>query len=287
MPLLTKKEFAQLIGIQEKHLPVYYEPPRNKFAYVDTAKGKEARIDTDVAINASFVYERAVKLAKEGKEILINGIPVIPLGKTELPPQIESVKPKKVQTPAKAPKAIVLPPIEAKQPYFQQTPAPTPDFDVNESAIRQKKTMQVEIPTQTLGTTVNLQINNKNENNANFFELDLEKKQKDIDIATEVIIEKKLKNAHRSGETILTDIALTIINEGFRSLALKFRDGMERELKINSAMSGWGVDEVSKRRKDITDSVNKAYEDGLKEAKDKIINNINENATKRGVGERA
>jgi len=54
MAIINKKKFCELIGCEEKALPVYYS--RGKFIYVNGIhKGKNACIDTMEPINAAFI----------------------------------------------------------------------------------------------------------------------------------------------------------------------------------------------------------------------------------------
>lgn len=281
MPLLTKKEFATAIGIKEKHLPTYYEPPRNKFVYVGGGVGKNARIDTDNEINATFILERARKLAKEGKEVIIDGVPVIQLGSTDKPLEALAVKPENVK----------LPPKEAKQPYITTPAIPIPDFNENEPvtvAQAQEQSKLVQIPAGNMGTTtLNVQINNKNEQNANFFQLDQQLKIAQIEKTEHEVIEKKLKIEKMSGQVVPTAAVVPLFSAQNTELMTAMRYALEDYVREIGTLAGLTNEQITEYRAKVIGVVNTAGDVALNTGMQKIDLIIAQYSTTRAVGEKA
>ena len=97
MPLITKKEYGDIIGVDVSDFSIYYK--RGKIVY-DTSQGKPL-IDTSNIINADFIHERCKKLNKanpyELNEFVVS----------ENKPKVKEIQ--KVELPSRKSAAEIIP----------------------------------------------------------------------------------------------------------------------------------------------------------------------------------
>jgi hypothetical protein len=271
--ILSKKEFAVLIGVAEKNLPVYYSEDRRKFAYVAESTGPNACIECSEPINAAFIRQRIGNMVKKRHDVnwelverigFVDLLPssskvaeVVPVENTEF--KIEPSKPKGVSA-RYTPEIVEIKPDPPTLPVQQQV------------------------------TQVNVAISNKNENNINDFEINTRIKLLEEEKIKEEIIEKRVKNGKSTRELVPMAAVTPFVVASNKAWVDALKNNFDA-LLVNwqDAIKDIGIlppETVANMRKKLIDTVNKIADEQesiLTTEIDKIARTF---AEKKEVGEK-
>lgn len=214
MPIVTRKEFAELCLDDEKKLNVYIS--RRK---VSPIAGNKKLIDTDDPVNAAFISDRIT-----ANSVKISGIKPV---KAEKPVKVKAEKPvkepkkakvvaekpvvKSQSKPIKEPKIVVKPPKEAKVPIVKVQSQP------KVAAI--PKSIRVMQEAQTL-------VNHKR------VELDTQLKVKQLQNAELQIELKQLALNKAAGKLLDVDLVKGVLTRHANSIFKSFEKGCENIASI-------------------------------------------------------
>ena len=257
MNLITKNDFCLLIGIQAKHLPVYYD--RKKFVY-DLSTSKQM-IDTENPINAVFIKQLCLKKKgkKPAKEKPVKEKP-IPKPKPKPVPEIKPIPKEEIDKIIT--KRTPLPEIKKK---YVVAPLPVP------AKIDKEKTKEISDQ------------NKKVEKN---FDIEIQLKQQKLIKEKEELRKLKLQTDKLAGNAVPVALVTPLILQQKQSFVTCMKSNLEALLTEFGKIKEFSVAEISFMRGKIIDVVNKTSSESTQLAISSIDSIIEEFILKKGVGER-
>ena len=252
MPLITKKEYGDIIGVDVSDFSIYYK--RGKIVY-DTSEGKPL-IDTANIINADFIHERCKKLNKANpyelnQFVVRDKLPKVK--KNNSTKTISKVKEiQKVELPSRKSAAEIIPSRKDKISNLV-----TPIYNNPEKIIAQ------------------------NEESKKAFETKRELQLIELEIAKKELEKRTIDVAKKEGELIPLDIVSQLVLIHSRSIVISFRAALERTIDIIGSRYKISNNEAVKMRKDIIEIINNATISASKETKSNISNLLKEFTDKK------
>lgn len=124
------------------------------------------------------------------------------------------------------------------------------------------------------------------EDGKGLYALEKEKKALDIEKTTEEIALLQIKKEKQQGIVIPTDLVKIVFTQHSKSIVSSFHSAADTFLMQIAKKKGINRNEMAEFREELTNIINVAVEDSIKESKKQIKNIISEYSEKKGVGEK-
>ena len=246
MSLFTKKQFAEFLGIENKHISVYHK--RNKIEY-DYSTDKEM-IDTENETNKALIEQIQAKKGENVAKVV-----------KKLQKQTETVQ-KNVENTLKMPNPSTILP---KIPSFQ------PKIDLNNAnsnkEVSEKHSEEDNNDTPTLtNSTKKLKY------------LDTIKRTKEIE-KLQIEIQKK------KGEVVPVELIKPVILQHNQSILTEFKNAGDEILRIMSKKYSFSVEDLAYCKGEFVKTINNSMSKAILATTKSIDSIIQSHIEKKGVGE--
>ena len=246
MPLFTKKQFAEYLGIENKHISVYHN--RNKIEY-DYSTDKEL-IDTENETNKALIEQIQAKKGENTPKIV------------KKQSKEQKIVPKNVENTLKIPNPTTILP---KIPSFQ------PKIELNNTnsnkEVSEKHSEEENNDTPTLtNSTKKLKY------------LDTIKRTKEIE-KLQIEIQKK------KGEVVPVELIKPVILQHNQSILTEFKNAGDEILRIMSKKYSFSVDDLAFCKGEFVKTINNSMGKAIYATTKSIDSIIQNHIEKKGVGE--
>lgn len=246
MSLFTKKQFAEFLGIENKHISVYHK--RNKIEY-DYSTDKEM-IDTENETNKALIEQIQAKKGENVAKVV-----------KKLQKQTETVQ-KNVENTLKMPNPSTILP---KIPSFQ------PKIDLNNAnsnkEVSEKHSEEDNNDTPTLtNSTKKLKY------------LDTIKRTKEIE-KLQIEIQKK------KGEVVPVELIKPVILQHNQSILTEFKNAGDEILRIMSKKYSFSIEDLAFCKGEFVKTINNSMSKAIYATTKSIDSIIQNHIEKKGVGE--
>lgn len=246
MSLFTKKQFAEFLGIENKHISVYHK--RNKIEY-DYSTDKEM-IDTENETNKALIEQIQAKKGENVAKVV-----------KKLQKQTETVQ-KNVENTLKMPNPSTILP---KIPSFQ------PKIDLNNAnsnkEVSEKHSEEDNNDTPTLtNSTKKLKY------------LDTIKRTKEIE-KLQIEIQKK------KGEVVPVELIKPVILQHNQSILTEFKNAGDEILRIMSKKYSFSIEDLAFCKGEFVKTINNSMSKAIFVTTKSIDSIIQSHIEKKGVGE--
>lgn len=117
-------------------------------------------------------------------------------------------------------------------------------------------------------------------------QLDKQKKKLDIEKTAEEIELLRKKNEKMDGDLVPTELAKALIKLHFTSATNQFKNSIENMLTSWTKKKDFSREEVADIRHQLTENMNDAIKQSVKESQKGLLQIVNDYKVKRGIGER-